>query len=99
MTERVNTTLLLGAKITAHVRQAHNQQHMFSSSAPYTRKQAHSTGPHRATLAENLWGSKEDLLQITQFINTTKLDVSRESWNAEDEEGAKASTCRSLARS
>ena len=50
-------------------------------------------------LAENLWDSEEDLLQTTQFINTTKLDVSRKSWNAEDEEGAKASTCRSPARS
>ena len=94
MTERVSATLLLGAKITAH-----KQQHMFSSSAPYTRKHAHSIGPHTATLAENLWDSEEDLLQITQFLNPTKLDVSRKSGNAEDEEGAKASTSRSPARS
>jgi hypothetical protein len=31
--------------------------------------------PHRATLAEQLWGNKDELIKTTSFILTTNLDV------------------------
>ena len=42
--------------------------------------------PQGSTLAEKLWGSKEDLLQTTQFINAIKLNVWGQSWITEEEE-------------
>ena len=39
-----------------------------------------------ATLAEKLWGSKEDLAQISNCIRTIKPGVWGPSWNTEDEE-------------
>ena len=48
---------------------------MLCSLALYTRKYGHNTDPQEATLAGTFWGSKKDLLQTTNFMNTTKLDV------------------------
>ena len=42
--------------------------------------------PQGATLAENHWSAKEDLVQTTTVINTTTLDVWGRSWNDEEEE-------------
>ena len=40
----------------------------------------------RSNVVEKLWGSKEDLVQTTNFINAIKLDVWGQSWNAEEKE-------------
>ena len=40
--------------------------------------------PQGAVLVENLWSSKEDLVQTINFIHTIKLDVWGQSWNGED---------------
>ena len=37
-----------------------------------------------ATLTEKLWGSKENSPQTTELIDTIKLVVRRQSWNAEE---------------
>ena len=42
--------------------------------------------PQGATLAERLWGSKEELLQAASFSNTITLDVRGQSWSADEEQ-------------
>ena len=55
---------------------------MLCSLALYTRKYGHNTDPQEATLAGTFWGPKKDLLQTTNFMNTTKLDVWEKTWKA-----------------
>ena len=61
--------------MTARVRQAHKPQSMFCSPAPCTRKLRTQHWPPRNHLAERFWGSKEDLVKTTNFINTIELGV------------------------
>ena len=49
----------------------------------------HSTAPtwhwpQGTTLAEMLWGSKEDVVHSTSFASTIKLDARGQSWNTEE---------------
>ena len=75
------------ALATARVEQAHSLQSMFCSPAPCTKEQGHSIDPQGATLAENLWDSKQDLIKTTDFISDTHLQIwGRNLGNAEEEE-------------
>ena len=42
--------------------------------------------PKEPCFQKKLWASKEDVLRTTQVIDTIKLDVWGQSWNAEEEE-------------
>ena len=58
-------------------RQDHSPQNTFYSSVPSSEKPEGSSGPHGATLQEQLWDNNmEDLLKTTTtFFQTTRLTV------------------------
>ena len=62
---------------TVHtVREAHKPQSKFRGPAPqYKEAHGHSISPKEPVLQKKLWGSTEDVVQTTNFINTVRLDV------------------------
>ena len=57
------------------MRQTYKTPQHVQQSCPLYKEARTQHWPQGATLAEKLWGSTEDLLLTTSFINTIKLDV------------------------
>ena len=82
----VPTSIALVCRYTqsaAQVRQAHVARSVFMKSCRLgsTWKHGDNAGP------EELWDSKEDVVQTSSFIIAIKLDVWGQYWNAEEAEG------------